>query len=141
MQNEKDFTLKGADSLTLAKYVVATLIEKKALDVRLYSVKEDSSITDYYVNATGRSSTQVASLADEVAFKTEELDRNPLRIEGREGNAWLLVDYGDVIVNVFDKPSREFYNFDRLLPEEGRVDISDIIAEIDKKFDITNTED
>ena len=111
------------------------------MNVRLYSVKEESSVTDYYVNVTGRSSTQVASLADELAFKTESLDRIPLRIEGREGKAWLLVDYGDVIVNVFDKPSREFYNFDRLLPEEGRVDISDIEAEIDKKFDITNTED
>ncbi|MBQ7333036.1 MAG: ribosome silencing factor [Clostridia bacterium] len=141
MQTPKDFTLKDADSLTLAKKIVATLIEKKALDVRLYSVKEESSITDYYVNASGRSSTQVASLADEVAFKTEESGRAPLRIEGREGNAWLLVDYGDVIVNVFDKPSREFYNFDRLLSEEGRVDISDIIAEIDKKFDITKAED
>ena len=119
----KDLTLANTDSLTLAKSVVATLIEKKALDVRLYSVKEESSITDYYVNATGRSSTQVASLADEVAYKTEESGRVPLRIEGREGNAWLLVDYGDVIVNVFDKPSREFYNFDRLLPENGRVDI------------------
>lgn len=137
----KDLTLANTDSLTLAKSVVATLIEKKALDVRLYSVKEESSITDYYVNATGRSSTQVASLADEVAYKTEESGRVPLRIEGREGNAWLLVDYGDVIVNVFDKPSREFYNFDRLLPENGRVDISDIIAEIDKKFDITKAED
>ena len=141
MQTPKDYTLKDADSLTLAEKIVATLIEKKALDVRLYSVKEESSITDYYVNATGRSSTQVASLADEVAFKTEESGRAPLRIEGREGNAWLLVDYGDVIVNVFDKPSREFYNFDRLLSEDGRVDISDIIAEIDKKFDITKTED
>ena len=138
---QKDFSLKDADSLILAKSVVATLIEKKALDVRLYSVKEESSVTDYYVNATGRSSTQVASLADEVAFQTENRDRIPLRIEGREGNAWLLVDYGDVIVNVFDKPSREFYNFDRLLSEDGRVDISDIIAEIDKKFDITKTED
>ena len=52
MQTPKDFALKGADSLTLAKKIVETLIEKKALDVRLYSVKEESSITDYYVNAT-----------------------------------------------------------------------------------------
>ena len=141
MQTPKDFSLKSADSLTLAKRIVATLIEKKAEDVRLYYVKEKSSITDYYVNATGRSSTQVASLADEVAFKTEESGRAPLRIEGREGNAWLLVDYGDVIVNIFDRPSREFYNFDRLLFEDARVDISDIIEEIDKKFDINKVED
>ena len=141
MQTPKDFSLKDTDSLTLAKKTVETLIEKKAVDVRLYCVKDESSVTDYYVNATGRSSTQVASLADEVAFKTENAGRAPLRIEGREGNAWLLVDYGDVIVNIFDRPSREFYNFDRLLSEDGRVDISDVIAEIDKKFDITKAED
>ena len=138
MQTLKDTSLTGKDSLDLAKAIVYVLIEKKAFDVRLYCVKEDSSITDYYVNATGRSSTQVASLADEVAYKTENSGRAPLRIEGRQGNSWLLVDYGDVIVNIFDKPSREFYNFDRLLPEDGRVDISDIIADVDKKFEISN---
>ena len=141
MQTLKETSLSSCDSLTLARAVTAVLIEKKALDVRLYCVKEESSVTDYYVNATGRSSTQVASLADEVAFQTETRDRAPLRIEGREGNAWLLVDYGDVIVNVFDRPSREFYNFDRLLTEEARIDISDIVEEIDKKFEISKAED
>ena len=141
MQTEKNITLLGADSLTLAKKIAAILIEKKAVDVRVYCVKEKSSITDYYVNATGRSSTQVASLADEVAYKTELLGRLPLRIEGRDGKAWLLVDYGDVIVNVFDTASREFYNFDRLLSEDGRVDLADVYEEIDKKFEITEKED
>ncbi len=126
------------DSLSLARKAVAVLIEKKALDVTLYSVGEESSVTDYYVNATGRSSTQVGSLADDVTFEIEKLGRKELRIEGRAGNAWLLVDYGDVIINIFDKPSREFYNFDRLLPESGKTDISDIIEEVDKKFQIDN---
>ncbi len=123
-------------SFALARKAVAVLIEKKALDVTLYSVGEDSSVTDYYVNATGRSSTQVGSLADDVTFEIEKQGRKELRIEGRAGNAWLLVDYGDVIINIFDKPSREFYNFDRLLPEGGKLDISDIVAEVDKKFEI-----
>ena len=66
----------------------------------------------------------------------KERGREPLHIEGRQGKAWLLVDYGDVIVNVFDKPSREFYNFDRHLPEDSEVDISDLVAEVDKKFEL-----
>jgi ribosome-associated protein len=141
MENKKDFTLKSADSLTLARFAVATLVEKKALDVRLYSVKEESSVTDYYVNVTGRSSTQVVSLADELAFKTEECGRVPLRVEGREGKAWLLVDYGDVIVNVFDRESRDFYSFDRHLPDGTEVDIKDLVAEVDKKFELKKTEE
>ena len=50
------------------------------------------------------------------------------------------MDYGDVIVNVFDRESREFYNLDRLLPEGTEMDISDIVAEVDKKLDINNRE-
>ncbi len=125
-------------AMALARQIAAVLIEKKALDVRIYDVSEDSSVTDYYVNCTGRSSTNVASLADEVVYKIGLTGRDALRVEGRSGNSWLLVDYGDVIVNVFDRPSREFYNFDRLLPESGRLDISDIIAEVDAKFEISS---
>ncbi len=138
IQNSKNDTLSKADSLTLARAVVYVLVEKNALDVRLYEAGEGNSVTDYYVNATGRSSTNVASLADEVAYKIGLNGRDALRIEGRSGNAWILVDYGDVIVNVFDKPSREFYNFDRLLSEDGRVDISDVIADVDEKYKLNN---
>ena len=129
-------TLDINDSATLAGEAVKVLLEKKALDVKLFDVKESSSVTDYYVNATGRSSTQVASLADEVDEKLSELGRTPLRIEGRAGREWLLVDFGDVIVNVFDRNAREFYNFDRHLPEGCELDISELVAEVDAKFDI-----
>ena len=125
----------------LARTITAVLIEKKAHNVRLYHVGEENAITDYYVNVTGHSSTQVMSLADELTVKIAELGRNEIRIEGRGGNSWLLVDYGDVIVNVFDRESREFYNFDRLLPESSSVDISDIIAEVDKKLGINTVKE
>lgn len=133
---EKTFELKNCESEILAKEAVKVLLEKKALDVKLFCVKENSGITDYYVNATGRSSTQVSSLAGNLCEKLSERGRDELRIEGRQGNEWLLVDYGDVIVNIFDKPSREFYNFDRHLPADSEVDISDLVAEVDSKYDL-----
>ncbi len=141
MQQNETLTSSLNDTLELAKCIISVLIEKKALDVRLYTVKEKSSVTDYYVNATGRSSTQVAALADEIAYRTGLNGRDPLRIEGRAANTWLLVDYGDVIVNIFDKPSREFYNFDRLMPEDGELDISDIEEAVDRKFEINKQEE
>lgn len=128
--------LSNCEALLLARTVASVLVEKNALDIRIYSVKNESSVTDYYVNATGRSSAHVSSLADDVAEKTELAQRSPLRIEGRGGNSWLLVDYGDVIVNIFDKQSREFYNFDRLMPESGRIDMLDIIKSVDEKLGI-----
>ena len=128
--------LQNADSEALAREAVKELLSKKAQNVTLFDVREKTSVTDYYVNATGRSSTQVASLADDVADEMEKKGRRALRVEGRSGNSWILVDFGDVIVNVFDRASREFYNFDKHLPEDSAVDIADLVAEVDAKFDI-----
>jgi len=141
MEKIKTNELSGCEAVALAKVACSILLEKKALDVRLFCVEGKTSVTDYYVNCTGRSSTQVAALADYVSELIGDRGRPPLRVEGRAGNSWILVDYGDVIVNIFDKPSRDFYNFDRLLPETAQIDISDIIADIDKKYQINNTKE
>ena len=134
MEITKD--LLNCDSGTLAREAVKVLLERKALDVKLFDVREKSSVTDYYINATGRSSTQVGALADEVDSKLSERGRAAIRTEGKRGNNWILVDFGDVIVNVFDRESRNFYNLDRHFPEDGLIDISDLVAEVDKKFEI-----
>lgn len=134
MEITKTDELAKADSKTLAEAVAEVLIEKKAHDVRMFSVEGVTAMTDYYVNATGRSSTQVAALADEVVYKLGLKGKDALRVEGRGGNSWLLVDYGTVIVNVFDTASREYYNFDRLLPSESECDISYIVERVDEKY-------
>ena len=141
MQEFENLDLKNAESDILSKEIVKILLEKKALDVKLFCVKGNESITDYYVNASGRSSTQVGALADDVDRLLSERGRNSLRTEGRSVGAWILVDYGDVIVNVFDRPSREFYSFDRHLPAEGEMDISDLVAEVDKKFELNKAKE
>ena len=129
------------NSTVLSREAVKILLEKKGIAVALFDVREKSSVTDYYINVTGRSSSQVAALADDVDVKLSELGRSPLRTEGKRGNGWILVDFGDVIINVFDRASREFYNLDRHFPEESRVDISDLVSEVDKKFEIKNIEE
>ena len=141
MEKTKNYELKNADASVLAGEATKILLEKKALDVRLFDVTDKTSVTDFYVNATGRSSMQVLALSDYVSEILGERGRDPLRIEGRAGNAWILVDYGDVIVNIFDKASREFYSFDRHLPEESELDISHLADEVDKKLKINTTEE
>lgn len=134
MENIKD--LRNDDSGEVAREAVKLLLEKKGINVTLFDVREKSSVTDFYVNVTGRSGSNVAALADDVDVKLSEMGRSPLRIEGRRGNTWILVDFGDVIVNVFDRASRDFYNLDRHLPEGSQLDISELVAEVDAKFDI-----
>lgn len=131
---EKTNELSTASPLTLAGEAVMTLLEKKALDVKLFDVRETTTITDYYVNVTGRSLTHVASLADELAYVFENKGRAPDRIEGKRGNSWILVDFGTVIVNIFDTEARSFYNFDRLLPQDSALSIEEFKDAVDKKF-------
>ncbi len=141
MTKEKTNELANADSDVLAKEAVKVLLEKLAINVELFDVKDHTSITDYYVNATGKSSTHVASLADDVVDNFSDRGREAYRIEGRGGNSWLLVDYGSVIVNVFDSEARELYNFNRLLPAECKQNIDALCAEVDEKFSINNVKD
>lgn len=128
--------LVNVESDVLAREAVKILLEKKAREVALFDVREKSSVTDFYINATGRSATNVAALADDVDDMLGKRGRSALRTEGKRGGSWILVDYGDVIVNVFDRESREFYNLDKHLPDGSAVDISDLVAEVDAKFEI-----
>ena len=127
---------ENMSSWEIARNAVKILLEKKGLEVRMFDVTESSSITDYFVNATGRSSLQVGALADYVADGLSELGVSALRIEGRRTNSWVLVDFGDCIVNIFDKESRSFYSFDRHLVNDKEIDISDIVTEVDKSLEI-----
>ena len=128
--------LARAEGKTLAEEAVKVLIEKLALDVTMYNVTEHTSITDYYVNATGRSATHVASLADDVADNFEMRGQSALRVEGKKGNSWILVDFGTLIVNIFDNEGRAFYNFDRLMPAECKESIDALVEEVDKKYNL-----
>ncbi len=137
---EKTNELANADGQKLASEAVKVLVEKLALDITMYNVTAHTSITDYYVNATGRSLTHVASLADDVVDNFELRGQNPLRVEGKKGNSWILVDFGVLIINIFDSEGRSFYNFDRLMPEECKESIDLLVAEVDKKFNLDKKE-
>lgn len=136
-----DFTSSQEDlheSRALALAAAEILLTKKGRDLTVYDMDGTSSVTDYYVLVTAGSAVQVRALADELDDRLSERDRPPLRIEGKSGGSWVLVDFGDVIVNVFDKSSRSFYDLDRLLSSGIRVDISDVISAVDEKFSLKN---
>ena len=136
MDSDITFDCLSASSEYISKEAVKILLEKKGIAVKLYDVREAESITDFYIVVTGRSLTHVASLADDLSSLLEERGRPAARIEGKRGNSWILVDYLDVIVHIFDRESRDFYNFERLLSEDTLVDISELIDVVNKKFEI-----
>lgn len=78
-------------------------------------------ITDIFVIATGTSRRHVKTLAEEVEEKMKDSGRRPLRREGFEDAQWLLIDFGDIVVHVFDQPTRDYYDLERLWADAPRL--------------------
>ncbi len=98
------------------------LDSKKAHDVKIIRVNEQTIIADYFVIAGGTSRTQVNSLADEVEYKLGLEGINPSKVEGRGQGTWVLLDYDSVLIHVFNPQSREFYNLEKLWAEGTPVE-------------------
>lgn len=111
------------------KSIVTTLDDKKAEDIQVIGVRDLTIIADYFVIAAGGSSTHTKALADEVEFRLGEKGCKPLRTEGYQGADWIVLDYGDVVVHVFYKETREFYGLERLWSDGERIDIKKYLAE------------
>jgi len=98
-----------------AKKIASVLDEKKGKDVSILHVTEETVITDYFVIATATSSTHLKALCDEVEYRLREEDgEKAQRVEGYQGGGWILVDFGDVIVHLFDSASRDFFKLEKL---------------------------
>ncbi len=102
------------EALELAKMMANALNSKKALDIKLLKVEDLTVLTDYFVIASGTSSTHVGALADELEFKLNEAGVKPSRVEGAGTKSWILLDYGSVVAHVFYPEMREYYALERL---------------------------
>ena len=115
------------NSYDQAVMTAKAISSKKGLDIQVIEIGDISVLADYMVIATGTSSTHVKALADEVEYKLDEAGISVSHIEGYRSNSWILLDYVDVIVNVFSDEAREFYDLDRLWQDGKPVDLTGII--------------
>ncbi len=100
---------------------------KKGIDIQVIEIGDVSVLADYMVIATGTSSTHVKALSDEVEYRLDEAGISVSHIEGYRSNTWILLDYVDVLVNVFSDEAREFYNLERLWQDGKPVDLIGVI--------------
>ena len=107
------------DSKALAIEIAKILDKKKAHDVRVLKVESLTVLTDYFVIASGTSTTQVAALADEV---------EPYSTEGYDSKNWVLLDYSNVIVHVFVPNTRTYYDLEHLWADGEPIDISEYLT-------------
>ena len=112
----------------LALKIARLLDTKKALDLSLLEVTGVTEIADYFVICTGNSSTQVRAFSEEVEFKLKQEGILPLHIEGHQTKSWVVMDYGSVVVHVFDPEARAYYDLERLWADGVAVPPSEYAA-------------
>jgi len=94
--------------------------DKKGSDLEVLNISEMTTIADYFIIVSGNSSIQVTSIADEIENKMFLAGYDKVHKEGYESARWILLDYGDIIVHIFHKEEREFYNLERLWSQYER---------------------
>ena len=94
---------------------VAAVLDRKALDLRILRLEQVTELTDYFLICSGNNARQIDAIGDSVkeSLKADQ-GVQPLHIEGKGGGNWLLLDYGDFVVHVFDEQTRAFYDLERL---------------------------
>ena len=106
----------------LAKLIVHSLEEKKAEDIRIIDISKISTIADYFIIANGTNRNQVQALADNVGEDCHKAGYALHQTEGYNSANWILMDYSDVIVHIFSKDDRLFYDLERIWRDGVPVD-------------------
>ena len=111
------------DNKSFALLAAKTLDDKKALDIAVIDIMEKATFADYLVIATGNSERQVNSLVDEVEDQFAKEGLLVKNIEGKQNSGWVLMDFGDIIVNIFTKEMREKYNIEKVWGDCSFLDL------------------
>lgn len=109
------------ESREFAAFMADILDDRKAERIEVIEISALTTIADFFVICSGNSTTQVKALCDNVLEKAAERDMTPLRIEGYDSGAWILVDFGSVVLHVFKTDMRDFYSLDRLWGDGEKV--------------------
>lgn len=109
------------DEVKLALHAAS---EKKAFDLRALDLREIASFTEFFIIASGANQRQVQAIADEIEEQLKkQLKSKAVRTEGYASAEWVLMDYGDFIVHIFEQKAREFYDLERLWRDARRVEL------------------
>ncbi|MFQ5637807.1 MAG: ribosome silencing factor [bacterium] len=110
---------------SLAKKVAHHAVEKKAENIILLNLRPLTSMTDFFVICTGSTSTHVKAISDHIIDTLKKEKIRPLHVEGLRNQEWVLVDYVNVVVHIFQPDKREFYSLERLWGDAEMEEIKD----------------
>ncbi len=108
----------------MACIAAKALSDKKGQNIKVIKVAEKTTLADYLVICNGSSSTQIRALADECEYKLKEAGYSELHREGQPGGDWILLDFKDIIVHVFSKEARAFYDLERFWRDGEEIEMN-----------------
>jgi ribosome-associated protein len=110
------------------KLALTCASEKKAVNLIALDLRDIASFTEFFIVASGTNQRQVQAISDEINEQLKkQLDARPIRVEGYNTAEWVLLDYGDFIVHIFEQKAREFYDLERLWRDAKKVEIPENI--------------
>lgn len=113
-------------SLEMAKLAIAGLEDKKAEDIKVIDISEVSVLADYFIIAGGSNRSQIQAMCDNVDEKLGRAGFPSKQTEGYDTANWVLLDFGDVIVHIFDKENRLLYDLERIWRDGKQVDLNNM---------------
>ena len=117
----------------IAMTAARALDDKKGKEIKVIKIDKLTTIAEYFVICTGSSNTQINALCDNVEKALTQLGEEPLHREGYRGGTWVLLDYGCVVVHVFNDEARKFYSLEHLWADGEEVDLSAILPHAEEK--------
>lgn len=102
------------EAFDMVKAAAAALSDKKAIDIKVIDISEISIMADYFIIASGNNPNQIQAMCDNVKEQLGRAGYDYKQIEGYDSANWILMDYRDVIIHIFDKDSRSFYDLERI---------------------------
>ena len=113
-------------SAEMVKIAAKALEDKKAEDIRVIDIREISSIADYFIIANGNNQNQLTAMQDAVDEALYKAGLHAKQIEGNNKSTWILMDYEDIIVHLFSKEDRLFYDLERMWTDGKQIDVNQL---------------
>lgn len=110
----------------ITKTIYDAIDDKLGKDISIINIGKVSSLCDYFVIATASSQRQVKAIADNVEDELTKIDIEPRGKEGYDTQTWVLLDYGDIMVHIFNEENRDFYNLEKLWKDAPYVDVDSL---------------
>jgi ribosome-associated protein len=119
------------ESVEAARIAALAISEKKGEDIVLLDLSNLLVVTDVFLVASGTSTRHVKTLVDDAALALRDAGRKPIRREGVDHGEWVLLDYGDVVIHVFDRETRAYYELERLWADAPRIEFEPSSSYVD----------